>query len=154
KAIYSSGLPAYDPQQPHVSHMVAGPNGAYSVHNIGLPALIAIPYQLFGIVGVKAWLVLLSSLAVLVAWHISGVFLSHPAQRALTVSAVTLGLPLVPAAGQIFPDVIGGIACLHTLYWMLTAKKRRRAVTLFGYSVLLALVPWLQIRFAAPVALL
>ena len=74
-------------------HAVIGPNGLYSIHNIGLPLLIAIPYKLgsdissilphisdhniYGIGTVKLFLILISGLVVVGSWILSGFFFNR-----------------------------------------------------------------------------
>ncbi len=148
------GVPAFDAELPQITHMVAGPNGYYSVHNIGLPSLIAVPLALGGAAGAKMFLALLSGAIVLLAWALAGTFRLTLAQRLLATATVSLALPFLPGAGQVYPDIPGGLLCLFGLYWLATPERARSARRRLAYALVLALLPWLQIRFAAPALIL
>ncbi len=150
RRLYAGGLTPLDVADPQASHVVQGPHGYYSVHNIGLPALLALPLAIAGVSGAKVFLALLSSLVVVLAWLFAGTLRLTTAQRALATASVTLALPFLPAAGQVFPDIPGGLLCLLGLYWLATPHIARSPGRLWLYAVLVASMPWLQIRFAAP----
>lgn len=139
---------------PQTTHAVVGPHGLYNVHNIGLPALIAIPYAIGGVFGVHAFLILCSALIVVLAWKITGVWTTHTAIRLWSVVAVAVALPFLPASSQIYPDLLAGVIALLGCYWFMTAERRRALLTLLGLATVVAFLPWLQLKFAPACALL
>ncbi|HLL53460.1 MAG TPA: hypothetical protein VK447_07945 [Myxococcaceae bacterium] len=136
------------------AHTVVGPHGRYNVHNIGLPVLLAVPYAVGGVLGAKLFFILLTSLVVPLCWKLSGVFTEVPLVRLLSTAAVAIGMPLLPAASQLYPDIVAGLLCLNALYWLLTVERERSLAVQVLYAVSLAYLPWLQIKFAAASAVL
>ena len=143
-----------DPPSPANTHAYLGPNGLFNIHNFGLPLLLAVPYAIGGVTAVKVFLVLVGAAGVLLFWKISGVFHRGRWVRALSVAAVGIGMPLVSSSSQIFPDIPAGVLALGGMYWLLTISRRRPVwlEVLFGVGV--AYLPLLQIKYAAPAAVL
>lgn len=90
------------------SYTFLGPNGLFNYHNLGLPALLMLPFLLGGVAGAKIAMVLFSSLIVLLAWHLSGLFSRTASVRIMATLACTLSSTLIPSANQIYPDLLGG----------------------------------------------
>lgn len=153
--IYPLGLapPGADPS-PENAHVVRGPHGLRSIHSLGLPLLLAVPFRIGGVLGAQLFLLLFAGAAAVVAWRISGVFSSDNRYRLLASASVLLGLPLVPAASRIYPDIVAGLICLAALTWLLTNDRRRRTVVDVAVSLAIAYLPWLQIKFVAPALVL
>ncbi|RFA12189.1 hypothetical protein B7R22_17330 [Subtercola boreus] len=139
---------------PANTHAYLGPHGLFNIHSFGLPLLMAVPYALLGVLGVKVFLVLVGGVALLLFWKISGVFLSSTTVRAVSVAAVGLGMPLLPGANQIFPDITAGVLCLVGLHWLLTVQKRRPVWREALMGVAVGYLPLLQIKFALPAVIL
>lgn len=131
------------------THGLPGPNGLFSGHNIGLPLLMALPMKLGGTQGSKLFMILLSSWGVVLAWKVSRYYGASPALATLAVVALTTGLPMLPAANQIYPDLLAGLISLSGLYWLVTGQYQRRGLVTFGYALAVAFLPWLQIKFSA-----
>ncbi|GJI96519.1 hypothetical protein RugamoR57_32370 [Duganella caerulea] len=142
------GLPPTD------DHSIAGPHGRFNLHNLGLPLLLALPFTLGGILGAKLFMILCGAGVVLCAWKISGLFSSEPGARRLAVLASCVAAPLVPAASQVYPDILGGLLALTGLYWFLTTQQRRSAAAELALAVAVVYLPWLQIKFGPACALL
>jgi hypothetical protein len=150
REIYRDGLaPADARPSPENTHAVSGPNGLFSFHNIGLPLLLAVPFLLGSVVGAKLAMVLFGALVVTVARKFSARFSENEIHRFWAVVAATISLPLIPAANQIYPDVLAGLIALVGLYWFFTIHERRAAGLEALLAAALAFLPWLQIKFAA-----
>ncbi len=143
-----AAIPAFDPANPGATHMVAGPHGRYSVHNLGLPVLISPGFALAGPLGARLTLVLAGVWVLVSVWRIAGTILPTPALRTAASAAVGLALPLLGGAGQIYPDIVAGAICLHLLCTLWCRAPAQAASWTSG--CLLAFLPWLQIRYAAP----
>jgi hypothetical protein len=137
------------------SHVAAGPHGLYNVHNIGLPLLLLVPFSIFGVSGAKLFMVLVSVLAVVVAWRIAGRLFDDGRSRWQAACATCVGAPLIAAASQLYPDVPAGIACLAGLHLLDRARGGdSRSKAWIACAAALAFLPWLHIRFAAPCLIL
>ncbi|MEF2977801.1 hypothetical protein [Subtercola sp. YIM 133946] len=143
-----------DPPSPANTHAYLGPHGLFNIHSFGLPLLLAVPYALQGVVGAKAFLVLVGAVGVALMWMIGGVFTERRAIRGFAVAAVAIGMPLLPGANQIFPDLPAGVLALVGLYWLLTVAKRRPVWVEVLLGLCVAYLPLLQIKFAAPATIL
>lgn len=153
--VYEFGLAPWDAEPSgDNAHSVMGNNGLFNIHNIGLPILVGLPFVFGGILGAKIFLTISSSLIVLIAWKISGIYSSNKRNRILAVAASTIALPFIPASNQVFPDIIAGIAALTGLYWFLTIKSNRPTAIEFLFIAAIVFMPWLQIKFAATCALI
>ncbi|MDF2443152.1 MAG: hypothetical protein JWR01_1355 [Subtercola sp.] len=139
---------------PANTHAYLGPHGLFNIHSFGLPLLIAVPYALQGVLGVKVFLVLVGGAGIVLFWKISGVFMASTTVRAVSVGAVGLAMPLLPGANQIFPDIAAGVLCLVGLYWLLTIERSRPVWREASMGVAVAYLPLLQIKFALPAVIL
>ena len=155
KKIYKHGLgkPGTETSAENF-HVVQGPNGVYNVHNIGLPILLTIPYLLAETEGAKLMMIAAGALVVLGAWGFAGLFAGTQTQRFRAVLAVTLSMPLIPAANQIYPDILAGVLALAGLYWFMTTNRQRRPLAELAWAAAIVFLPWLQIKFAATCMLL
>ena len=155
REIYKHGL-APEGAQPGSENTLAvlGPNGLFSLHNIGLSLLLALPFMFGGVFGAKLFMVFMSSIVIVYAWKISQYFSESKTKRFWATIATAVSLPLIPASNQIYPDLLAGIIALMGLYWLMTANVRRGV----GIEVLMATVivflPWLQIKFAVTCVIL
>lgn len=139
---------------PADTHAIAGPRGSFNVHNLGLPLLLAVPFVVGGVNVSKLFMIICGAGVVLSAWKISGLFSSDTGARRLAVLASCIGAPLIPAATQIYPDLLAGLLSLTGLYWFLTTQQRRSARAELALAVTLAYLPWLQVKFGLACALL
>ncbi len=133
----------------------------YSLHNIGLGFILAIPYKLAGVVGAKAAIALLVGLCPFLFYRTLFRITESKPWSLLVAFAVAIGLPFAAASNQIYPDLLGGMI----IFWgaeriiRLLQDKDKQSVhsslmpgVLFG--LLISLLPWLHIRLAAPATLL
>ncbi len=139
---------------PENMHTIEGPHGYYNMHNIGLPLLLALPFVLGGIVGAKLFMMFCGGLAILFSWKISGIFSAAPKSRWLAVLATCIAMPLVPAANQIYPDILAGVLSMIGLYWFHTTQKTRGGLTELLLAVAVVYLPWLQIKFGLTCAVI
>ena len=150
RKIYTPGLAPHDANPtPENTHAVLGPNGLFNVHNIGLPLLLAVPYLFGGITGAKLTMVFFGLLVVVVTWKFSSRFSENEIHRFWAVVATTISPPLIPASGQIYPDVIAGLIALIGVYWFSTTNERKHASAEALLAAIVVFLPWLQIKFAA-----
>ncbi|MFC2002709.1 hypothetical protein ACFLV4_02005 [Chloroflexota bacterium] len=154
REIYKRGLAPTDTLPGNIDTTVIGPHGIYNVHNIGLPLLLALPFGIGGVIGAKVFMILLNSLIVLVIWKVSGLFSGDWKIRFAAVFAVSIGLPLIPASNQIYPNMLAGLICLNALYWILTLSKHRPVAIEVFYALTIGFLPWLHIVFVPPALLL
>ncbi|MBA5685760.1 hypothetical protein [Rugamonas apoptosis] len=132
---------------PENMHTIVGQHGHFNMHNLGLPLLLAMPFAAGGIVGAKLFMMLCGALAVLLCWHVSGVFAANRLHRWLAVCATCIAMPLVPAANQVYPDLLAGVLALLGLYWFSTTQVARGRGAELALAVAVAYLPWLQIKF-------
>jgi hypothetical protein len=150
REIFKSGLAPKDQQpSPENTHAVLGPHGLFNIHNIGLPLLLVLPFMLSGIIGAKLFMVFCGALVVTAAWKISSCFSENVIHKFLAVTATAISVPLLPASNQIFPDVLAGLIALIGLYWFLTAHHKRHSGLELLLAIIIAYLPWLQIKFSA-----
>lgn len=148
--IFKHGLAPKEAQpSPENTHAVLGPNGLFNVHNIGLPLLLGLPFMLGGVIGAKLSMVFFGALVVIAIWKFSFYFSENKTHRFWVVIASAISLPLIPASNQIYPDVLAGLIALIGLYWFLTAHEQRTGCFEVLLAVVIAFLPWLQIKFAA-----
>jgi hypothetical protein len=148
-AIYAPGLAdAGAPLEPPAAHVVRTDAGVYSWHGPGVALLVAVPFAVAGVAGAKVLLAALGALVVIVAWRMSGVFLAGTGRRAAATAVVCLAYPLVPAATQVYPDLLAGTLMLGVLYLVATPAIPRGPWSLAGYAALVGALPWLGMKFA------
>ncbi len=155
REIYKPGLAPVDAEpSPKIQHIAQGPNGLYNVHNIGLPLILSFSFMLGGVLGSKIFMIIISGLAVVVAWKISGLLTVDSKTRFLSTLATCVALPLIPAANQIYPDILAGIIALSGIYWFMTTNMHRSAFIEGFWAAAIVFLPWLQVKFAAPCVIL
>jgi len=155
RKIFIPGLAPLDAiPTPENTHAARGPHGLYNKHNIGLPLMLALPFLIGGVIGARIFMVLLGGLAVVVAWKISGLFSTDRKNRFYSTLATSIGLPLIPAANQIYSDLPAGVIALGGIYWFMTTTKPRSLAKEALWAGAIAFLPWLQIKFAATCVLL
>lgn len=157
RKIYRGGLaPANDQPSPKNTHAVKGPHGLYNVHNIGLPLIIALPFKATGTIGAKIFLVFISSLLVPLIWNLAYLFTDNCWYCSFATIGTIFAAPVIPASNQIYPDLSAGIIAFAACCWMI--KKDIKAVSNykkdFGIAILIAFLPWLQIKFLAAAMIL
>ncbi|MDD0970029.1 MULTISPECIES: hypothetical protein [Pseudomonas] len=155
KEIFKWGMAAAnDTPAPANTHATLGPHGLYNYHNVGLPLLLALPFVLGGIIGAKLFLIFCGALVVLVVWKVTGLFSPDLRHRFFSTLLACVSLPLIPAANQVYPDMLGGLLSALGLYWFYTAQQRRGLFADLLLACAIAFLPWLQIKLAATCVIL
>lgn len=153
--IFAAGLAAPEAKpSPQNTHAVQGPHGLFSIHNIGLSLLLMIPFLCAGVMGAKIFMIILNGALIIVAWKISALFVSNKNIRFFIVLATCIAFPLIPAANQLFPDILAGILSLSALYWFITAHQKRSMTKEIFLMCSIAFLPWLQIKLTVTAAIL
>lgn len=155
KEIYKPGLAPQDAEpSPTNTHAVAGPNGLFNVHNIGLPLLLSMPFMLGGVLGAKLFMIFCGSLIIVLSWKFASIFSEDKRHNFWAVIAAGVSLPLIPASNQIYPDILAGLISLVGLYWFITAQEKRLKIHEILLASAIVFLPWLQIKFAATCVLI
>jgi hypothetical protein len=155
KNIYKPGLAAQDVEpSAENTHAIPGPHGFFSVHNIGLPLLLTLPFLFGGVVGAKLFMIFFGAAGVVLTWKITGLFSSEKKHRYWSTLAVCVSLPLIPASSQVYPDILAGLLSLTGLYWFITIQKKRSWLAELALASSIAFLPWLQIKLSATCALI
>src|SRR5262249_29587656 len=145
---------AHIPEPPGPPHV--GPMGSalVTMHGLGLPLLVAVPYRLGfalgigGVLGAKLGLCVLTALLVarfpLILMRIAG-----DRNWSLAIAAVlALSLPYTMAAGQIYPDLLTGLLCT----WLVEdlaigfANGATPAGRVVRCAAMIGALPWMQHR--------
>lgn len=129
-------------------------SGMFSVHAPGLGMLLALPFLIGGVLGAKVALIAVGAAVVAVAWFAVGAFTTVPWTRFAITAVTAIACPLLYSAGQVYPDVPAGVIVLLGLTWLLLINRphpRWQHALIIG---LLSYLPWLQLKYSAPAALL
>lgn len=138
-------------------HVVESSNGVFSWHGVLIGWLLAVPFGLFGILGAKITMVALGAGIVLVIYLLSGLVTTSVRLRFVVSLVVALTYPLLLASNQIFPDLPAGGLALLGVYWLMREVAGRpvaSSVIAFGVTFLVALMPWVGIKYAPIAAVL
>ena len=120
-------------------------------HGLGFPALIAPAYAAGGERAVEAMLAALAALAVALAYRLA--LRAVPDPWALgAAAAVGISPPLLAYSTSVYPELTAGAALAGAALLALGLAERPSRVRAVACFVLVALLPWLGIRFA-PAAL-
>ncbi|HVX14127.1 MAG TPA: hypothetical protein VHC22_23275 [Pirellulales bacterium] len=131
-------------------HCVERPHGWFSIHSIGLPALLALPRGLWGFLGVRLTMAALCGLAAPLLYRVIERVWKSPLNSLLIGLALALGMPFLAASNQVYPDLLAGVLLLFVVDCVLsiggdTPFSGRREVLL---SAALAFLPWLHMKYA------
>jgi hypothetical protein len=137
------------------THYVQSANGIFSWHGVLIGWLLAVPFGLFGIMGAKITMLVLGAGIVFVVYLLSGLVFTSVRARFAVSLVLALTYPLLLASNQIFPDLPAGGLALLGIYWLMrehkSAASSARPVVTFVVVFLVALMPWVGIKYA-PVA--
>lgn len=126
------------------------------IHELGLPTLIAPVLAMGGgWYAVRVMMLTLTSIAAaLLTVAISRLIGGRPLAAGLAVLSVYLTVPVLPFSIQIYPEVPASALLVAALASLILAGQRRWPLVVSG--TLLALVPWMHLRFTLlvlPIAL-
>jgi len=121
-------------------------DGQYTKHGLGLPLLIAIPFDLFGRSGavavILAFAVALAGQCYLLARETG----ASPRLAATIALALTLTMPIVPYTHLLFPEVPAALCLLYAFRRVAAPGNTTLQWFLAGSAI--GLMPWLHQRFA------
>jgi len=139
-------------------HVVESSNGVFSWHGVLVGWFLAVPLGLFGILGTKIAMIALGAGFAWVVYLLSGQILTSVRLRLAVSLVLVLTYPLLLASNQIFPDLPAGGLALLGVYWLIREVNARsadsakaRPVVTFVVAFLVALLPWVGIKYA-PIA--
>jgi hypothetical protein len=140
-----------EPLQPH--YRVRGRDGAiYSLHAVGLSLLILPAYALGGYAAVSFFM---AALAVLLAFEIRALAADWTGRADLGDAAgwlAALSPPLIHYVGLVFTEVPAALLVAWTLR-RAPSLRQKSAAGLVAWGAALALLPWLNVRYAVIAAL-
>lgn len=141
-------------------HGVSSSHGLYSIHNLGLPLLLAPVIALGGhLFAAKLFMLVFGALVPWIAWRAAALFIDALPVRLAAAAALSLCAPFLYSASQVYPDIPGGVAIAFVA---LDIVRRRLAPSPEAEgawrrfvlpAVVMAFVPWLHMRLAAPILL-
>lgn len=139
-------------------HVVESSNGVFSWHGVLVGWFLAVPLGLFGIIGAKVAMIALGAGFAWVVYLLSGQIFTSVRTRLGVSLVLVLTYPLLLASNQIFPDLPAGGLALLGVYWLIREVNARsndslksRPVVTFVMAFLVALLPWVGIKYA-PIA--
>lgn len=137
---------------PSKSHCVQREHGWFSIHNLGLAALVALPSELGGPIGARVALALFAGLVAPALYQVINAIWQQPRGSCMLALALALGMPVVHASRQIYPDLPAGILLFFLAGRALTAQAEPAC---YGWRTLLApaalaFLPWLHLKYAGP----
>jgi hypothetical protein len=129
----------------------AGPRNGRLLDPIGIafPLLIAPAYAVGGAIAVELFLAALAAVAFVLAAALARRIVPEPwASGAALVAA--LSPPALVASTTIAPDAVAGTALAGAALLALRVREQPRLRSAFWCAVLVAALPWLGAKFAAP----
>jgi hypothetical protein len=116
----------------------------YSVHNFGLPLLIAFPYWLGGYPLVLWFMSALMALSLYFCWRTAEGICGRKLGNYLPLWFMALATPILPFASQVYPEVAAILIVSICLYILLVKNKPAYLPVLLA---LLAFLPFLHLKF-------
>lgn len=93
-------------------HTVTNERGQFSVHSVGVPAMVGLPLRFGGVTGARVAMIAVGALGMLAAWFFAiGTGIGRDAAT-ISLSVVALSYAFVPSASQIYPDLPSGVIAL------------------------------------------
>lgn len=136
------------------THSIQKGNVSYSVHGVGLPFLLAAPVRVAGVSGARAVMLLITGLVPVMFFTIARRLLASDPLALAVALTLSLGLPFLAAAGQIYPDMPSGLAILYVIELILSGRINNRRSHLITGCIVLAFLPWLHLKNVAPALVL
>jgi len=157
-------LPGRASLTPLGMHGISGPHGLFSEHGLGLPSLLIPGLRLGGVDGAKLTMIMISGIAVGIIGYVA-LFRIQSIPRAMaTASVVAIGMPLLPASAQIYPDIPAGVVALAVVGYVYISEHRHsetqslsrtrlgglRSLVFALVVVMVAYEPWLHVKELVP----
>ena len=152
RVFYPPGLGEVGSQVTTYGHVVPGDRGVFSWHGYLLGWIASLPVAAFGVEAARWSMVAIGAGIAFVVWWAAGVFFTSPRVRLLVALTLVVTYPFLLASVQIFPDfVAGGLALLGVTWLLRSSREPPGPWSTVVVASLVALLPWLGIKFA-PVA--
>lgn len=136
------------------THAVSKDTAAYSLHGVGLPLLLAGPVRGAGVPGARGVMLLIAALLPVMLFVVARRLLESDSWGLAVALVFSLGLPFVAAAGQIYPDILSGLAVLYLVESILSGKITQQRWHLIAGCAVMAFLPWIHLKNMAPVLIL
>lgn len=131
----------------------------YSMHYVGLPLVLLLPYAVGGVMGAKICMALLAGFWPFLLYKAAFQIIESRPWSMLIALALSLGLPYLPVSNQLYVDLLGGMIILYAAERIVGILRGRyppvsQPARNICLGLLLGFLPWLHIRLSAPAALL
>lgn len=131
----------------------------FSMHNIGLPLLLLIPYGIAGVSGAKIFMTLLAGFWPYLLYKAAFQIIESRRWSILIALTLSLGLPYLPVSNQLYIDLLGGMIILYVAERVIGILRGHyepvsSPAKNLWMGVALGFLPWLHIRLSAPAILL
>jgi len=128
-------------------HTVSGLHGAeLSWHDIGLPLVLVPGYLLAGRIGALITLNLVAAAAAFAVFELALLF-GGIASAIYTWALFLFSAPTIAFAGEAFPEMLGAAVVTWAAVRAIEWDRRGGTSTLFGAGVLIAILPWVCVRY-------
>lgn len=128
-------------------------NGWFSIHNIGFPLFIALPFKYSGKLGVRIFMALVCGLLPFMIFSIirHTRWSTSPYIMALFASSFSLALPYLLANSQVYPGFLVGLFALWSIYIIgkLYSTDEWNAVEVGVWVFSASFMPWLHVKNTA-----
>lgn len=126
----------------------------YSIHAPGVSALVAPAFAIAGYRGVVLFLLLVSALGGVLAWHLAWLLTRSEAAAWFGWAAVTLSTTWIFHSFTVYPDGPGAVLTLTGVWALLRAEQERESSDgsiqpWLWHGAAMAALPWMHTRFAA-----
>jgi hypothetical protein len=129
-------------------HTVSGTRGrAMLSHDVGLPILLVPGYALGGRIGATVELNIIAALLALGIYEAAIEVAASPTGAILAWGFFAFSAPLVIYESQIFPETAGVACALWAVILFSKFIKSGKSALLWWLAFLIALLPWLNMRF-------
>ena len=135
-------------------HTVLTNRGFFSIHGLGLPVLIALPSLMSGDLLTRIAMVALSSMMVPFLWDLGKPIFASARARFVSIAVIVSSASFVTFAGQIYPDMVAGVALLGAITVLWRVPERRASWLPIWAVALMAFLPWVHIKYALPAGII
>jgi hypothetical protein len=134
--------------EPH--YLTRGADGEiYSIHPIGIAALLAPVYGLGGYTATVWALVLMAALAAAIAWRWTVATLNAPGAATFAWAAIAFTSPFLFNTFTVYPEIGAALAVMIALVTALRTNAERSGIgPWIGAGVAIATLPWLSTKYA------
>jgi hypothetical protein len=155
RVFYPPGLGEPGAALTSYGHVVPAATGDFSWHGYLLGWIAGAPVAVFGAEAARWVMVVLAAGIAWLVWFLAGLFFAGVRARFAVAVTLVLTYPFLLASVLVFPDfVAGGLALLAFAWLMARARGQFPAWSTMVGSFLVALLPWLGLKFAPVAAVL